>query len=301
MTSKVAVTALLSLAFCYVLQAQPMEPPVPGKIGLSLSGTSYIAGKGDIENGQTTYKDISATQYGVTINQQLMLSRMQRLGLALEYEQTDIHKPASTGVPLPDQLQSLGVSARYLHVFNPKWILSLTGGVGSYVADTGLLSEGWGIRASALGIYNQSRQFTLIFGLAHNSLSEDLLIVPVIGFDWRPTEKWSVSVGFPRMGVTYKIDQKLALGFGLSGSGGAFYIKSDPLPGVAARSLDDSRLQHLEIRVGVNCDWKINNTFRVSGSVGSVVIRRLKYIERDYVLKSSGYAPFTSLTGTLLF
>jgi hypothetical protein len=299
MNPKVVFAALLSLSFGCALQAQPMEPPAPGKIGLSFSGAAYIAGEGDVKNGSTTYKDISASQLGLTINQQFLLSKMRRLGLALEYEQTDIHKPTSTQVPLPDQLQALGVSARYLQLFNPQWMLSVTAGVGSYVADTGLLSEGWGIRASAIGIYNYSRQFTFIFGLAHNSLTEDLLIVPVVGFDWRPNEKWSVAFGFPRIGVTYKLNKEVALGFGVSGSGGAFYVKDDPLPGTAPRSLDDSRLQHLEIRVGVNCDWKINDTFRVSGTVGSVVMRRLKYIERDYELKSSGTAPFVALTGTL--
>jgi hypothetical protein len=196
-------------------------------------------------------------------------------------------------------LKSLATSVRYLHPFNQQWMLSATASIGSYVSDTGLLAAGWGIQASAIGIYNYSPKFTFLFGLAHNSLSEDLLIVPVLGFDWRPTEKWSVSVGFPRIGVTYKMNKDVALGFGLSGSGGAYYIKNDPQPGVAPRSLDDSRLQHLEIRVGVNCDWKINNTFRVSGTVGQVVMRRLKYIERDYELKSSGSAPFISLSGTL--
>jgi Domain of unknown function (DUF6268) len=299
MIPKALLASLFPLSLCCVLQAQPIEPPAPGKIGLSITSSSTFSGEGDLKDGRTTYQDISATHYSWAVNQHIAIGKMRRLNIGLDYDQTDINKPSSAQVPLPDHLKSLGASLRYLHPFNQQWILSASVGAGSYVADSGLLSDGWGVRASVIGIYNHSRQFTFLFGLAHNSLSQDLIIVPVIGCDWRPTDKWSVAIGFPRMGVTYKLNKQIALGFGLSGSGGAFYVKNDPLPGVAPRSLADSRLQHLEVRLGVNCDWKINNTFRISATTGQVLVRRLKYIDRDYQLKSSGTAPFLSLAGTL--
>ncbi|MBK9991362.1 MAG: hypothetical protein IPP19_11665 [Verrucomicrobia bacterium] len=299
MISKTLLAALIPLSFCCALLSQPVEPPAAGKVGLSITTSSAFSGKGDLKDDRATYNDISATQYSWAVNKHIAIGKKRRLNLGLDYDQTNIDKPATAQVPLPERLKSLGASLRYLHPLNQQWILSASVGAGSYVAESGLLSDGWGVRASVIGIYNHSRQFTFLFGLAHNSLSQDLIIVPVIGCDWRPTEKWSVAIGFPRMGVTYKLNKQVSLGFGLSGSGGAYYVKNDPQPGVAPRSLADSRLQHLEVRLGVNCDWKINGTFRVSATAGQVLLRRLKYIDHDYQLKSSGTAPFLSLAGTL--
>jgi len=299
MISKVLLAIVVTLSFSCALHAQPIEPPAPGKIGLSFTGDTSITGKSDLKDGRTTYGDISATHSSWAISQHFSLGKMRRMNLGLDYDETDINKPSSAPIPLPDELKSLSASLRYFQPYSQQWMLSASVGVGSYVADTGLLSDGWGVRASVIGIYNHSRKFTLLFGLAHNSLSQDLIIVPILGCDWRPTEKWSLAFGFPKMAVTYKLNKQLALGVGLSGTGGAFYIKNDPLPGAASRSLADSRLQHLEIRLGGHCDWKINDTFRISGTVGQVLARRLKYIDRDYLLKSSGTAPFLSLSGTI--
>jgi hypothetical protein len=138
-----------------------------------------------------------------------------------------------------------------------------------------------------------------MFGVAYNSLAQDLKIVPVLGCDWRPTEKWSVAIGFPKTGVTYKLNRQVSLGLAVSGSGGGYYVKNDPQPGIAPRSLADSKLQYLDARLGFYCNWKINDTFRISGTVGQVLLRQIKYIDRDYKLKSHGTTPFLSLSGTI--
>ena len=299
MISKVLLATLLTLSLGSALLAQPIETPDPGKIGLTFLGKATGSGKGELRDNATTFEDVSIRNYSWMLSQHVALGQGRRLSVAVDYDQTEIDAPADAQVPLPNRLQSLGASLRYFHPFTRQWMLSTSVGAGSSVTDTGLLSEGWGARASAVAIYNRDRQLTFMFGAAYNSLSQDLKIVPVFGCDWRPTEKWSVAIGFPRTGVTYKMNKEVALSLAVSGAGGAFYVKDDPKPGVAPLSLSDSKLQYIEARVGFNCDWKVNDTFRVSGAVGQVLLRQFKFIDRDYKLKSHGTVPFLSLAGTI--
>ncbi len=299
MNSKFLPATTLALFLACALNAQPIEPPAEGKIGLSLSTAATASGKGDLKANGTTYQDISVRNASCTLNQHLALGQRRRLSLVLDYERNEINVPTSTPVPLPERLQSLGASLRYFQSINPQWMLSASVGAASSVTENGLLSEGWGVRASSTGIYNRSRQLTFVFGLAFNSTAEDLRIMPIVGCDWRPTDKWSIAIGFPRTGVTYKLNKQVSLNLAVSGAGGAYYVKDDPRPGIAPRSLADSRLQYLDLRLGLGCNWKINDTFRISGTVGQVLLRQIKYIDRDYKLRSEGTTPFLSLSGTL--
>ncbi len=299
MLNKALLTAILALFLSSALRAQPIDPPDEDKIGLSFTTAATASGKGKLKDNIATYDDISVRNYSWTLNQHLALDQHRRFSVVLDYDRNEIDAPNSVHVPLPERLQSLGASLRYFQIFNPQWMLSASVGAASSVTDTGLLSEGWGVRASSMGIYNKSRQFTFLFGLAFNSTSEDLRIVPILGCDWRPAEKWSIAIGFPRTGVTYKFSKALSVNLALSGAGGAFYVKDDPRPGIAPRSLADSRLQYLDLRLGFGCHWKINDTFRISGTVGQLLLRQIKYIDRDYKLRSSGTTPFLSLSGTL--
>jgi len=301
MNKRLLALATLSLVSAGTACAQMMESPAPGQIGLSLNTSATITGKGDLKNGSTVYQDLYATHFSLELKQSIELDKAQRLGVGIDYDTTALHKPETSSVPIPEDLKSLGASVSYFRVIDQKWMLSASLGAGSYVTDTGLLSEGWGTRASVIGLYNYSRQLTLAFGVAHNSLSEDFKFLPVFGLDWRPDPKWSVAVGFPRIGVSYRATEQLKLGLGLTGTGGAYYVKNNPSSAPATHSLADSRLQHLELRLGFNADWRINDSFRVSGSVGEVLLRRLKYINRDYELKSKGLAPYASVSATLSF
>jgi hypothetical protein len=299
MIPKTVLAAVLTLSLCSALRAQPIETPEPGKIGLTFLGKFTSSGKGDLRDNTATFEDVSTRNYSWLLSQHIALGQGRRLSIAVDYDQTDIDTPTDSQIPLPNRFESLSASLRYFHPFSRQWMLSTSVGAGSSVTDTGLLSDGWGARASAIAIYNRNRQLTFMFGIAYNSLAEDLKVVPVFGLDWRPAEKWSVAIGFPKTGVTYKMNKEIALSLAISGAGGAFYVKDDPKPGVAPRSLADSKLQYLEARIGFSCDWKINDTFRVSGTVGQVLLRQFKYIDHDYKLKSHGTVPFLSLAGTI--
>ncbi|MFT3783332.1 MAG: DUF6268 family outer membrane beta-barrel protein [Nibricoccus sp.] len=204
-------------------------------------------------------------------------------------------------VPIPTRLQALSANVEYATEVNGRWTLSTNVGAGSYVATKGLLSKGCGFSTSVMGLYKWSPTLDIAVGVAFDSLSHDYRLVPLIGFDWQLNDKWSLAIGFPSTALTYSLTKRLTLGIEASGSGGTFYVQDDPAPGIAPRSLAESKLETIEVRLGFKAAWKINDTFSISGTSGHVLYREFKYIDRGYKLKSHNLASFIALGGTISF
>jgi hypothetical protein len=295
---------LLVLGSSLTALAQIEPPPEPGQIGLSLSTKAFASGESTLKQGDTRYEKVKANGYEIGVSQVFRLQEGGALRFGLEQQATfiDQHREGSSPeVPLPDSLKSVTAMASYTQKVDQNWSWSARASVGSYVAESGLLSDGWGASASFVGIYNQSKATTWMFGLAYNSLLKDLRVLPVVGLIWRPAQQWSVTVGFPKTAVTYRFSRDLSLGLAVSGAGGAYYVEKDPRTGAVSKSLDGSRLQQREIRVGLDATWRVNSSVRLAATVGEVVYRKFEYVDRDLDLKSNKLAPFVSASAVFSF
>lgn len=304
MSPRVALITALSLLLCATAVAQSEIMPETGRIGLTINTRATGSADAKLKNGNTTYEQVEIGSFDIGLTQTFRFGEGRTLRLGIERQHTTIDQnrdPGDTVVPLPDELNSLSASVAYTQVVNPRWIITGRVGAGSYVTDTGLLSEGWAVSTTAMAIYNYSPTLTYVFGLGYNSNLEDLRVLPIFGLNWRPAPKWSVAVGFPRTAVSYHFNKDLSLGLALSGAGGAYYVKNDPLPGAAPQSLADTRLQQRELRLGLDASWKINKIVRISGAIGQVLYRKFKYQDRDFELKSDNTVPFVSFAGTVSF
>lgn len=304
MSTRAALASLLSLTLSITALAQSEFMPEAGNIGLTINTRLGSSVDSKLKQGNSTYKEVLTGSVEIGAAQTFRFSQNRILRIGLEHQVTSIDQNLEQGdavVPLPEELSSLSASASYTHIASRQWIFTGRVGLGSHVTNEGLLSEGWAGNAMAMAIYNRSQALTYIFGLAYTSNLEDLRLLPFFGLNWRPAPKWSVAVGFPKTGVTYHINKNLSLGLGFSGAGGAYYVKKDPLPGVAPRPLSDCWLQQRDIRLGFEANWKINQTVRLSGSVGQVLYRKFKYVDRDFELKSDNFAPFFSVAGVFSF
>jgi len=204
-------------------------------------------------------------------------------------------------IPIPRVLQSLSASIEYGQTIDDYWSISSCISTGSYTAKKGLLSDGWGAATSVMAQYKWSPTLTLAFGAAYDSLSHDYRYVPLVGFDWQFSDKWSAAIGFPSTAVTYTMNRHLSMAIELSGAGGTYHVKDDPAPGAAVRSLASSKLETTEVRLGFKIGWKINDTYSISATTGHVVYREYKYIDRDYKLRSHDISEFGAISGTISF
>lgn len=297
-------TALPALLLCQTALAQQPQGPETGKVGLTLAVESTASGDARLKGGGTTFKNVQVSNGTWTISQEIGAGDAGSFSFGIAYSNTYIDENnrrhnkrdhSADRVPLPDELQSFGGSIGYSVELDPQWTLSAGVGAASHVDGHQLLSKGWGVDGHLMGLYKWSPNLTLAVGLAYDSFSEDWGCVPLFGFEWKPSDKWTVAVGFPRTAVSYTLNQSVTMSLALSGEGGTYRIKNDPRPGTAPRSLADSKLEYTEVRLGFRTDWKINRTFNLSGSAGTVLYRDFEYVNRNYNLRSKNLVPFVSV------
>jgi hypothetical protein len=310
----------LAFSFCNVLGAEPKPSLQTQKLGFSFSNEITLSSDAELKGTDTDYKYVAVQNYSWTLAQAIPLDGNRSATVSLGYNlvHTAVEEPDRFNdddtwdefkashpnwnrVPVPSRLQSLTASIDYSQEINDRWSASTSLSAGSYVTKTGLLSQGWGISASAMGLYKWDSSLTLAIGAAYDSLSSDFRFIPIIGLDYQLSEKWSMALGFPSTAVTYQMRKSLAMSIGLSGAGGVYYVKEDPQPGAAARSLAGSKLETMEVRLGFKTEWQINDTFSISGTLGNVLYREFKYIDRDYKLKSHNMVSFISIGGSCAF
>lgn len=266
------------------------------KIGFSMTTESTVAGHTRLRAGDRSFDKASINHVAFKIGQDVELPQAGTLSLGLGYSLADIDRgEGADRAPLPKELQSVEASVGYNVTLSKDWLLASQVGGGSHATDRDLLSKGWGLTASVIGIHTWDARHTFAFGLAYDSLSHDWKMVPVFGLEWKPSENWSVAVGFPKTAVTYLVTKQFSLALAASGDGGTFYVRDDPRPGVASRSLAGSKLEYTEARVGLEASLKINSSLSVSTAVGCSVFHEFKYLDRDFRLRSHGATPFYSV------
>jgi hypothetical protein len=298
-----------------------VESKVPAQtLGLTLTSDTVLSGEAEMKSSESQYRHVMMVHSSWDLSQFVPVGDTGSVTFGLGYnishcfvqepsgwEEDDFWKeykrthPDWDKLPIPKRMQSLVASMEFSRVLNDKWSLSTTVAAGSYVGNCGLLSDGWGVAVSSIGLYRWKENVTFAVGAAYDSLSHDYRFVPILGFDWQINEKWSAAIGFPSTSVTYKLNRRFTLSWEASGSGGTYCVKEDPAPGIAPRSLANSKLETLEIRVGSRITWKINDRFSVNAASGLMLYREFKYIDRNYKLKSHNASSFLSVGGSVSF
>lgn len=304
------------------LRASPRanEPSASDKLGFVFSNEIVSSGDTELKAGDSKYQHVAFLHSHWNLSRTIPTGETSALTLGLAYnlsvyrvsepadweddDEWEAYKQANPDwerVPLPKRLQSLAASLEYSSQINDRWSFTSNVSFGSYVAGKKILSEGWGAAASVMGLYKWSPNVTVAIGAAYDSLSHDYRFVPLIGVDWQINPKWSASIGFPSTAVTYAFRENLTFSVEASGAGGTFHVQEEPAPGITPRELAGSKLDTLEIRLGLKAVWRINDTFSISAGTGHVVYREFKYIDRDYRLKSRDMSGYGSLGGSISF
>lgn len=212
--------------------------------------------------------------------------------LALGAEFTWLSIDSSQDQGLPDQLYGYAAVLDFDYVINPSWSVILRSRPGVY-ADTSRINGDTFNAPQVLAVsYTVDRTLAWQFGLRYDAFS-DYEVVPLVGVRWQFQPEWTLSVGFPRSGVTWQFSQDLALDWHVGMIGGNYRITRDYKPaGTAfARGTADTYLDVREIRTGLGVDWRIGNGARLRLEGGVVTDRKFEYYQRDIELdgKAAGY------------
>lgn len=130
--------------------------------------------------------------------------------------------------------------------------------------------------AVLMATYKGWENWTLYYGAAYTRDFGSDKAFPVAGFEWESAERWTLSLLYPRPGVTYKVNDSLTLDAGLSVAGGAWGI-SDPRQGNSGERFN---MEFKGWRGGIGATYKLTDTWALSAGIGSTFAREY-VIEND--------------------
>lgn len=294
-TAHHAFAIFIALVFLSPAHGASLRTSVAGSGGVSLKAF-----------GQT-YPETSALETEFSVGFELWQSEADRLSCNLSARRTELHHDHTrwsgigtppTGVnaqgywsaPLPDKFQDVGVELAWQQQCSPEWTLMLQARPGWRTAGTtALVSDGFGVTGAALASWRASEHLQFSFGAAGDSLaSGSQKLLPIAGLDWGFTEHWRLSLGLPRTGLFWQISDALELGLAAEGGWNTYYVRQrDAATYPYGRPLTETKLEHLEGRVGLQANWSLTKSVQLNLALGVVALRRFEYPDRAFVLKST--------------
>jgi hypothetical protein len=280
---------------CAQEESRQLNSPPAGGAQPSLIVDGAVAGDTGFKVGSTRVGGASVDNFRASLSAPLPpLSPTVFETIGLTYADYSFGRDA--GTPLPNNLHGLSADLGAVDRLDDDWTLIARVSPGLYNAGSGFSSKGFGVGVFAIAEYRFNANLRGGLGLGYNSLGHGISkVLPVASLDWRPAERWDVSVGFPRTGITYQVNPRWNIGGVAEFDGGAFYNKTDPAPQLTGKpSLADTRLDYLSVRLGGVVSYDIAPGFSVRLGVGAVVLRQADYYQRNYELKSKGAAAYVS-------
>ncbi|MFT3829871.1 MAG: DUF6268 family outer membrane beta-barrel protein [Opitutaceae bacterium] len=196
-------------------------------------------------------------------------------------------------VPLPEKLEELGFNFMALKDLSteigPGWSAMLMLSP-SFAADSTKLS---GDSFSLMGIASIGKEVSPTFSWSVGVVGMtrgDMPVLPMLGLRWAFAPDWNLEVGFPRTGVSYKVNDALTLNAGARFLGGTYYVSDAPAAGLGKTYLD-----YQEIRLGLGAEYRIGKNLTLAVDGGFTASRSFDYYDRDVKLDGDS-AAFGSLS-----
>jgi hypothetical protein len=186
----------------------------------------------------------------------------------------------------PETLQSVGLEVSRMDIWGPKWMSLVAVSPGWHSAGAGTVDgDAFGVQGLALARYSVRENLHVWVGGFGNSLADGSdRFNPVMGVEWTVSPQWQVSIGMPETGVTYRVSERFTIGAGADVKSGVYAVEETFLLGVGRPV--DATLEYLDVRAGVNAEWRMNERVSVGLEVGTVLMRRIEYSEGEPGLRS---------------
>jgi hypothetical protein len=280
-----ATLVVLSLLARPAVFAQ--QPPStvfhPALLELSAGNYSYST-KSDLDHGGVV-GGVAVHHAEISLSGRHELQDGLQLAYGLAYDTNLLL--ADAAVPLPDDLTVFSVNLGLIRKLDPDWTVALFARPGFYSDFKQLGSRSLNVPVLLTANWTVRPDLRWTFALSYNGFSRNPLL-PVLGVRWDFAPDWNLEVGFPRTGVTWQANDRLALHLDAGFQGGSYRVMRAPaaLPALAGTLLD-----YREIRAGAGLDFKLADATTLSLEAGFVADRRFDYHQRGYRLDgdSAGY------------
>ena len=287
LTFRSSLALLLGLLASGQLAAQPASATFrPALLEAYAVGFGTTAAS-DLERGGVV-GSVEVARYDFSFTGRTALGETTMLlhGLAWSSNRLDLTGP----VLLPDRLDELTLSLGVQHRASPQWTLGAYLRPGFYGDSLDADADSFNAPLLATALYHASRELTWILGFSANAASDNPFI-PIAGVRWQFAPAWTLNIGFPRAGFTWKASDTVSWHLGATVQGGDYYVSDgfgSPAPGIGR--LTQTWLEYREIRAGLGAEVKLTGGVSLAVDAGVAVDQRFDYFDRGYELK--GETPF---------
>ena len=278
---------LLGLLASGQLAAQPASATFRPALLEAYAGGFGTTAASDLERGGVV-GSVEVARYDFSFTGRTALGETTMLlhGLAWSSNRLDLTGP----VLLPDRLDELTLSLGVQHRASPQWTLGAYLRPGFYGDSLDADADSFNAPLLATALYHASRELTWILGFSANAASDNPFI-PIAGVRWQFAPAWTLNIGFPRAGFTWKASDTVSWHLGATVQGGDYYVSDgfgSPAPGIGR--LTQTWLEYREIRAGLGAEVKLTGGVSLAVDAGVAVDQRFDYFDRGYELK--GETPF---------
>lgn len=142
-------------------------------------------------------------------------------------------------------------------------------------ADADAISKGWDVTAYAYYTVKQSERFSYSLGLAVSPRFAEYTVLPLLRFEWTPTDRWTVSLKGYELKAMYKATDRFSVGPFIASRGGIWSVDT-------YRGDRVLRVRSLVLGAAFEYDFsKPGQTKRIfTAAVGSTVATHAQFCER---------------------
>lgn len=230
---------------------------------------------------RTTTGDVSIFRAGAALGVEAPVGQTSALGVNFAWERSVYDWDNATsfgGTNEPwDDINQLDLGVRFMSRIDDKWSYFFGAGVNSSMEDGADFGDSLTYGGGAGVIYRASDKLTLTGGLIVRSQLEDsAFVVPIIGFDWKIDDKWSLTTNyrtsiFPQPGVAikYQACESVSVALGAHYESRSFRLsdRDTPVDGVG-------RERRLPVELCVQ--WEITPHATLAATAGLVAWQRFR-------------------------
>jgi hypothetical protein len=277
--SRLLLLALLPLT---VAANQPASTTFRPALLESYNLTFGHTARSDLSRQGTTAGNVAVehTAFSLTGRTPLGASTLLLHGLAYASHELD-----SGTAPLPGRLTETTLSLGLWHKLDESWTLAAYLRPGNYSDRSRLDGNSFNAPLLFTALYRANPELDWVAGFSVNAFSDNPFI-PIAGVRWQFAPDWTLNLGFPRAGVTWRANERFSLMAGATVQGGSYRItRNYGVPAAGVNRLANTFLDYREIRLGLGAEISLTPALKLVADAGVSADQRFDYFDRGYRLK----------------
>jgi len=276
----------------FFLPCGALAPGRPGNTGPGDTSTLDWGGS----YGQTSDLELNGTEQGESGSLNAFASYRLRLdtGTPVSWEvgpEFDVFTfNPSPGVFIPDRAGSMAMALVVNWRMAEKWHLSVTARPGVYSDFTNLDLEDFNTPVLSVLTYQWNDRLTLGAALSINARNRALPLIGGVGLRWQMSERWALSLLFPRPRLEVAPNPQWRLWVGGEFKSGAYHLSENFGTRLGAPQLDSEFMEYREIRAGVGAEYQLGEHWRFRVDAGWLLDRRWDFDAVDMTYDGKGAA-----------